>query len=397
MLVVLALVFSNCTNNQEEPFIPEITQKEQNLVESSNTFGFGLFDQVVSEKADQNVFVSPLSVSIALGMAYNGAKGETATAMQTTLGYEGLSQLEINQGYLTLLQILTNLDPKVTMEIANSVWCRLGIPFLADFIERLEDFFAALVSELDFSAPGAANTINNWVAESTHDKIEKIVDDPISDHLVMFLINAIYFKGDWTYQFDKKDTYDGEFNTLSGTKTVPTMHLHQELDYVENEDFQAVSLPYGDGFFSMMVILPKPEKDIDSLISEMSPENWITWQSQLVSQEGYLYLPKFELEFEASLKEVLKAMGMEIAFNEIEADFTGMSPLTDLFISDVKHKTYVKVDEEGTEAAAVTSVEVGITSMPEGFQMRVDRPFIFVIFDKHTDALLFMGKIVEPK
>jgi serine protease inhibitor len=378
----------------EGPNVRDLTVVEQSLVESANRFGFELFSEVISQSDGGDVFISPLSVSLALGMTANGARNETEAAMHTTLGYSGLTAAEINEGYRGLIDYLVNLDPRVAMEIANSIWYRQGFEVLQEFIEVNRTFFDALVRALDFADPGAADTINAWVADKTHGKIEEIVDCPISDDTVMFLINAIYFKGTWTYQFDPKDTADETFHAPGGDKTVKMMRLHGELSYQQNADFQAVDLPYGHELFSMSVFLPAGGQSVDDLAEALTDENWAAWMEGFAIEEVELSLPRFELEYQQVLNDVLKALGMEVAFS-YAADFTGINPAGELFISRVKHKTYVKVNEEGTEAAAVTSVEMGIRAATP-ITMCVDRPFLFVIHDKHSKAILFMGKIVDP-
>lgn len=375
----------------------EMTQQEIQVGNAANDFGFQLFREVVAESAEPNVFISPLSVSLALGMAYNGAAGTTETAMRQTLGFDQLTLSEINDAYRGLIDQLRVLDPKVKMEIANSVWYRDGFSVDSDFIQRNQTFFDAEVQGLDFAAPGAAGTINDWVADKTHNKITEIVDDPIGQELVMFLINAVYFKGTWTTEFDPADTTQQSFTTdTAGTVQVPMMNLHSDLSCLDTQDFQLVDLPYGDGYFRMAVILPRPGVDVDSVATQMDGTTWAGWMGQLTEQEADLSMPRFELEYETSLAESLKALGMGVAFDGSQADFSGINPTADLYISDVKHKTYVKVDEEGTEAAAVTSVEFGVTSVPSYFTMVVNRPFLVVIHDTHTQTMLFMGRIGDP-
>ncbi len=390
---LLALWVLACST-EEGPNVRDLTATEQNLVESANRFGFELFSEVVSQSDGGNVFISPLSVSLALGMTANGARNETEAAMHTTLGYSGLTAAEINEGYRGLIDYLVNLDPRVQMEIANSIWYRRGFEVLQEFIEVNRTFFDAVVRALDFADPGAADTINAWVADKTHGKIEEIVDSPIDDNTVMFLINAIYFKGTWTYQFDPADTTDETFHAPDDDKTVKMMHMHGDLSYQQNADFQAVDLPYGHELFSMSVFLPAGGQSVDDLAAALTDENWAAWMEGFAVEEVELSMPRFELEYQQVLNDVLKALGMEVAFSGA-ADFTGISPAGDLFISRVKHKTYVKVNEEGTEAAAVTSVEMGNRAATP-ITMRVDRPFLFVIHDKHSKAMLFMGKILDP-
>jgi serine protease inhibitor len=390
--IILTLAVWACSP-EEGPHVRDLTAAEQSLVESANRFGFELFSEVISQSAGQNVFISPLSVSLALGMTVNGARNDTEAAMRTTLGYSGLTADEINEGYRGLIDYLVNLDPKVQMEIANSIWYRQGFEVLQEFIDVNTTFFDAVVRALDFADPGAADTINAWVADKTHGKIEEIVDSPINGDTVMFLINAIYFKGTWTYQFDPEDTADGTFHAPDGDQTVKMMHMHGDLSYQQNADFQAVDLPYGHELFSMSVFLPSGGQSVDDLAVKFTSANWAAWMDGFEVEEVELSMPRFELEYELVLNDVLIALGMGAAFSAA-ADFTGINLAGGLFITMVKHKTYVKVNEEGTEAAAVTSVTIEDSAV--GTFMNVDRPFLFVIHDKNSKAMMFMGKIVNP-
>jgi serpin B len=398
VLLLIGITFTKCEHNPVAPKARDLTALEKRLVESDNKFGLKLFNKIIQEKKDQNVFISPLSVSMALGMTLNGADGETKEAMAQTLEFAGMSTEEINQSYPSLIELLTQLDPKVVFQIANSIWYRQQMTFEQEFINLNKTYFDAVVRALDFNDPNSVNIINDWVKENTNGKIEKIVD-AIDPEIVMFLINAIYFKGTWTYEFDKDLTQDDLFNLPDGSqKSYKMMRLTGELQYFENEAFQAVDLPYGDEFFSMTILLPKPQVDLDSLISEIDQATWNQWMASFTTQTVDLSFPKFKLEYKILLNETLKAMGMTIAFEPYQADFTKMyTGPENLFISKVKHKTYVEVNEEGTEAAAVTSVEVGATSAgPSAISMRVNRPFIFVIRENRSQTILFIGKIVEP-
>jgi len=400
--VLLAIAVLQCSNNPtaaDRVASRELTASEKLLVESNDRFGLKLFKEIVREEKDKNIFISPLSVSMALGMTYNGAAGTTREAMQKTLELSGLTIEEVNKSYKSLLELLSQLDPKVRFQVANSIWYRKGMSFEQEFIDLNKAYFDALVSELDFDDPKAAETINGWVDENTNGRITQIVDPPIDPMMVMFLINAIYFKGTWTYEFDKELTKDADFFLAGGSKSrCKLMTREGEFQYFENSDFQAIDLPYGDGDFTMIVFLPRMSKDIDSLIAEFSQENWNRWISGFSERKGTLELPRFTLKYELKLNDVLKALGMTIAFQPFAADFSNMyKGPEDLYISEVKHKTFVEVNEEGTEAAAGTSGGVAMTSVdPTVFWMRVDRPFVFAIRENKSQTLLFMGKIVEP-
>jgi len=294
-----------------------------------------------------------------------------------------------------LIKLLTGLDPEVQFQIANSIWYRQGLTPEEEFINLNKTYFDALVSGLDFSDPNAAKTINAWVDENTNGKIKEIVDSPIDPLIVMFLINAIYFKGTWTYQFDKDQTTDDWFILPDGTgKPCKMMEQRGLYKYFSNDDFQAVDLPYGDGSFSMTIFLPHPQRDIDSLIAKFDHESFNYWISCLsfLSDSFDIYIPKFTLEYELKLNDALQTLGMGIAFSPA-ADFSKMYKDVGVWIDQVIHKTFVQVDEEGTEAAAVTSVSMTY-GPPPGF--RVDRPFVFVIRENQSQTILFIGKIVEP-
>jgi len=335
---------------------------------------------------------------MALGMTYNGANGETQEAMQEVLELSGLRLKEINESYKSLMELLSGLDPKVQFRIANSIWYRLGSTPEEEFVTLCKEYFDALVRAMDFCDPDAAKIINAWVYDNTNGKIEEIVDDPIRSDIVMFLINAIYFKGTWTYQFDEESTKDTLFALPDGTKKPCQMMQQRGLyKHFSNDDFQAVDLPYGDGDFSMTIFLPSPKTDIDSLIAEFTPENLSYWLGCFSSDSGDIYIPKFKLEYDLLLNEVLKTLGMEIAFDGDRADFSRMYKDGGVWIDKVKHKTYVEVNEEGTEAAAATVVVmIEVSPSPSGFHMRVDRPFVFLIRENKSQTILFIGKIVEP-
>lgn len=400
LLLGIGMFLVSCAEHVVSPtekIVRELTVAEKRLVETENKFGFKLFREIVRQEQNKNVFVSPLSVSMALGMTYNGANGSTETAMRQTLGFGDMTLPAINSSYKSLIELLSQLDPKVKFQLANSIWYRQEYTFEPEFINLNQTYFNAVVRGLNFNDPNAAKTINGWVEQSTNGKIKQIVDDPIAWETVMFLINAIYFKGIWTYQFDPQQTRDDQFNLLDGSKkSCRMMNLKADLPYFANAQFQAVDLPYGDADFSMTILLPNPQTPVDALVADLQHENWQLWTKSFAKQTGNLSLPKFTLEYDLTLNEVLKALGMGIAFSPEQADFTKMRQIRDLYISKVKHKTFVEVNEEGTEAAAVTSVEIGRTSIGDSFIMRVNRPFVLVIRENRSQSILFIGKILEP-
>ena len=397
------LLFTGCDEFRVDMFEkkePEIGSVDGSVVTANTKFGFNLFDEIRKTEQGKNIFISPLSISTALAMTLNGASGETEQAMTNTLQLQGLGSESINVGYAGLRQILLTSDPKVTLTIANSLWARQEFSFKPDFLQRNTQFFGAEISTLDFNDPSASKTINQWVDTNTNGKIQKIVGDQIDPRTVLFLINAIYFKGTWQKEFDPSRTREGPFHLANGDeKQVPMMKQQRWYPYYRGENFQAIRLAYGDGQMSMYIFLPDRESDLNILLENLNAEGWENWMSQFHSREVSLVMPKFKLEYGKTLNEPLKALGMDIAFDSRLADFSRMASLEfgNLYIEKVVHKTFVEVNEEGTEAAAATSVEVGVTSVPPPpISFSVDRPFFFAIRDNQTETVLFMGVVVDP-
>ena len=376
-----------------------LTSLEKALVASDNAFGFKLFQSVNRDEAGKSVFISPVSVSMALGMTLNGANGTTRDAMAHTLEFGGMSQVDINTSYRSLIAHLIGLDPKVKFQIANSIWHRPDLNVEQSFKDVNKQNFAAEINSIDFSDPAAAKTINGWVDRNTNGKIKEIVPDPIPSDLVMYLINAIYFKGTWTYRFDTSQTRN-DFFTLADGSRKPCRMMSQggEFFYYADDQLQAIDVPYGDAGFSATILLPKAGTSIETFVGQLTQQQWNTWIGRMSKTKGDIYMPKFKLEYKKKLNDMLVAMGMSIAFTPGAADFRNIDRRGGLFISEVMHKTFVQVDEEGTEAAAVTSVGISRTSIgpSDNFVMRIDRPFIVLIREHHSGTVLFIGKIVEP-
>ncbi len=396
--VLLPFIFIQCSDTITDPNeIRELNEIEKKVVSSSDEFGFNLLKSINEVEGEKNTFISPLSVSMAMGMALNGASGTTYDAMQSILQFNSLTNEEINQAYKSLIELLTQVDQKVKFQIANSIWYRNSMQFEKEFIDINKKYFDAEVAGLNFDDPNSVNRINNWVNVNTNGNINKIIE-LIPQDAIMYLINAIYFKGTWKFEFDKKNTQEDLFTLSNGDKVNCQMMAQQneKFSYYANANFQAIDLPYGEGNFSMTIILPNADKTTNEIINQLNIENWNSWLSNFSEQTGALQLPKFKLEKEYKLNDILAALGMEIAFSYY-ADFTNLYKPGGVFISEVKHKTFVDVNEEGTEAAAVTSVELSYKSVGVGgFFMRVDRPFIFVIREKNSGSFLFMGKIINP-
>ena len=399
--VLVLLLFAGCDAFNKSSIEPDMSSIDDRVVTANTEFGFNLFDEIRKTEQGKNMFISPFSVSVALAMTLNGAAAETEQAMTNTLQLQGLNSESINAGYAGLQQTLLTSDPKVTLTIANSLWARQDVPFKQDFLQRNTEFSGAEISTLDFSDPSASKTINQWVDTQTRGKLKKIVSDAIDPDTVLFLINAIYFKGTWQTKFDPSETRDGIFYLATGAqKQIPMMSRTGDYSYYANYDanFQALSLPYGSGRTSMYIFLPSRESDLDAFLEHLNAERWEQWISEFYQEEVYLALPKFKLEYEKRLNDPLKALGMEVAFSPSRADFGRMAPLEmldgNLYIGEVLQKAVVEVNEEGTEATAATKVEVKQESAPPMFI--VDHPFFFAIRDNQTKTVLFMGVLMEP-
>ena len=376
-----------------------LTPSEQIVIARSNTFGFDLLREVDArrESDEPNTILSPLSASMALGMALEGAEGETFTEMQAALGFQDLTREEINASYGGLLDLLLNLDPAVEVGIANSAWSREEFPFKSGYFDAITSSFQAVVRELDFDDPGAKDIINQWVREQTNGRIEEIVEE-IGPLDILFLINAVYFNGDWTTQFKKGDTHQASFHLEDGsTVSVPMMSGSiEEVGFAWLDGGRRVAeLPYGGQAFGMVVVLPGSGETVDDLITALDDGAWATWMDALHLEKVMVQMPKFELEWGGLLNDALKAMGMERAFQPFQADFSRMTPAPDAHISRVRQKTYMRVDEEGTEAAAATSVAISLESMPPG--ITVDRPYLLAIRERLSGAILFLGAIRDPR
>ncbi|MBT3751651.1 MAG: serpin family protein [Bacteroidetes bacterium] len=396
IIALLFITFVSCNKDDVgEPKPLNLPLKSQELIESDNAFGINLFRTVLAnEEAEKNIMISPLSVSLALSMTYNGAEGETKLAMEQVMEMTGLSLEEINQLNKQLVDALLAHDPQVILEIANSIWYRNDFTILPDFISRNENYYNAAVRALDFSDPATIDVINDWVSEKTHEKIDKIVEQITPDSF-MFLINAIYFKGAWRYEFDKKATVDGPF-FLNGEQSVevPMMKMEVDANMLQNDLFTALELPYGKGNWSMFLFVPNYDKEIKDVVESFTTQNWNVWMNGFTEMKDVsVNLPKFKFAYEISLKEALMGMGMEVAFTNA-ADFSGILEGGQLLINDVKHKTFIEVDEEGTEAAAVTSVEINLTSIGNYFS--ANKPFLYAIAEKSSGTILFVGRVMNP-
>lgn len=410
-LLLLLAVVAGCQSSPSSPgqgapppkisALPRtLTAGEQGIVAAGNAFGPTLLARVNATRGADNVFISPLSASMALGMVLNGAAGATYDEMRAALGFGSMTRPEIIAAYRDLISLLRGLDPKVDFRIANSVWYRDSFsPAVAPvFLSEAKEYFDATTAGLDFARPAAVQTINDWVKARTNGKIDSIIDS-ISQEIVMLLVNAIYFKGDWREGFDKSKTANAPFTTGSGSQvSVPMMHRTDTMRVGQFDGRTVVDLGYGGDAFSMTIVLPRAGESVNALVANLTPALWSSAVSSLAPGDVELSMPRFALKWEAELNDALKAMGMPTAFVAGGADFTRLSPTMgrELYISYVKQKTYVDVNEVGTEAAAVTGVGIGITSVPLRTVVNVNRPFVFAIRERLSGTILFLGKVVAP-
>lgn len=398
--LVATLLMVSCSKSTEIQPVNNLTttEKSAKIIAADNQFGIELFQKVhASVKEPKNMMVSPLSVSLALGMVYNGTAGNTRLQMEQMLHKSGLSADDINQSYNQLVAGLISHDSKVELSISNAIFYRTTFSVKPDFISTNQKYYEAEVSGLDFTkTTETLNKINGWVNTKTKRKIDKIISQ-VNPEDIMYLLNAIYFNGEWKYSFDTKNTANLPFTREDKTVVqVPTMNIEKPFNYYSNSSFKLLEMPYGSGKYSMLVFLPESGKKVDDVISEMNPENLTTWFSKMTEQKKEVFLPKFEYKFDNSLKDELSVLGMTDAFSDATANLSGISDAAKLVITEVMHKTYIKVDERGTEAAAVTGITVGTTSMPVDNSFRADHPFVFVIREKDTNAILFVGKVMNP-
>lgn len=406
LIIVYILAFaglSSCSkdNGREPDLTPEnlqLTAKSSEVIAYNNEFGVELFTKVATEE-DNNLMLSPLSASAALTMLLNGCAGDTYDQLKGTLKYpETMSISEINEVYKSLVTQLLEVDPKVKLALANAIFYRNGFSVKSPFLSTMDTDFNAEIAGLDFSLPSALTTINKWAGDNTNGKIPKVLNE-ISPDAVMFIMNALYFKGDWSYQFDKDLTADRAFHTSSSNSVqVRTMKGEIGSRVTSGTGYSAIEMPYGQTNFTMVVIVP--EGTLNDFYPSFTAEKWNTITSGLDAQTDFgkmtVYMPKYKFSYEKYLNDQLQSMGMLDAFNPDLADLSGIADAS-IFVSFVKQNTFVEVDEEGTEAAAVTTIGIELTSMPpQPREFVIDKPFVFAIRERTTNTLLFIGQVTNP-
>ena len=375
----------------------ELTVMQTKKVDADNRFAFNMFREVWGLSNQPNTFFSPLSLNMALGMLYNGASGETRAEMAKVLGMADFTETEINDYYQKISQALQKIDPLTDISIANSIWYSEGFTVKKPFIEINQKYFDAVVNPLNFNRLDAANIINKWCADKTNDKIKEIIQSPIQGDVMMYLINALYFKSKWQFEFDKRNTKLDDFTKdQNQKKKVNMMEQTKTLPYYADQYMQCVEMPYGNQSFSMIAILPANNMNIDQLINHLDDVTWQKVVNNLQEQNVWLKLPRFKIECELPLNRPVQNVGMKRIF---DGGFTNISNRP-LFVSDIKQKTFVEVNEEGTEAAAVSSISirtVSITVTPERIPFFANRPFLYIIKEKSTGVILFIGRMDDPK
>ena len=421
-LLAIALIVSCAKPMQEEPIVDPIEGQEPEqkaspteiawarnillqpqstkILEQSNSFAFNFF-KAVSKKQNQNLFLSPYSVSAVLGMLYNGANGKTKDEIAKILGMSDYTPEEVNQYYRELTKALLEVDPSSSLSFANAVWVNKGISIKGSFAEINKTYYDAEANTLDFTQSSAIQTVNDWCKEKTKGTIPKILES-IDPSTLAILANAIYFKSFWTHDFDKSKTVEKPFHNINGTTSrISMMHQKQmDLNYVQMDRCGMLICPYANTAFAMNLILPVEGEDLDTLIEDLDASTWQVMMTHYSSAKVTFSMPRFKIESDLQeLKDILAAMGMPSAFSD-DADFSAMFEGVQTYISQVIQKSYISVDEDGTEASAVTLAHmqgsvIDPLPTPPTVEMILDRPFIFAITEKSTGAILFMGKVTS--
>ena len=373
------------------------------VVGANNQFALDLYSKYKSEKG--NIFFSPYSISTALAMTYEGAKGQTAEEMQDVF-YFPENDDERRSGYAGLYNELNKKDKEYKLSTANALWAQQDFVFLDNYFDIVEEYYGGKVTNLDFirKAEESRTIINDWVEDNTNDKIKDLIPSGVINSMTkLILTNAIYFKGEWVKQFNKDYTSDQDFRVASDEVVkVPMMQCaydEAEFNYTENSELQILELPYSGDDLSMLIFLPKDD-NITTFEDSITVERLTKWKKDLREQEVNVFIPRFKFETKYFMADTLKEMGMPTAFSADSADFSGMTGKRDLFISAVIHQAFVEVNEEGTEAAAATAVVMELTSVAEPAPIptfRADHPFVFMIQEKETGSILFMGRVSDPR
>jgi serine protease inhibitor len=400
MLVISCNPLMDTDIGPVEPNLRQMTASETEMVQSNAEFAIRFFQEMEKENLE-NYFTGPFSIHQALSMAMNGNEGEILQEYLDVLAYHGLSKEEANQAVKSLTAYLKEVDPKVKVNIANGIWYRDGLLVQTDFKSAMQNYYNANISALDFIEPNAHQVINNWIASQTNDLIKNMLDG-IPREAVMYLVNAIYFKGDWKYQFDPQKTKKEPFYTESGaTIQVDMMESKGKvgLKIGGNASVNYLEIPYSTGQYQMAIIQPQ-SGSLSSILPEITAENLTFWSENAREASVILKMPKFKMKHkENNLRVKLENMGLVTPFSPNSDNFTKIFEGTfpPMLISRVIHEAIIEVDEKGTEAAAATIIEIGVTSMPSGPTIiTLDKPYYFLIKEKSSGAILFLGKLGSP-
>ncbi|MEK3901456.1 serpin family protein [Paenibacillus sp. FSL R7-0179] len=370
------------------------------LAESSNQLGVKLFSQLWKQGGG-NLTISPYSVAAALALAYNGSAGETAEELGKLLGYAPGERQKLNIGHQSLMKLLNHGEPGMELKIANSVWGMKGLPLRKDYLGTGKDFYDAQINTTDLAAEKSVKEINGWVADHTGDKIQEMLTEPPGPQAVAVLVNALYFKGGWTDVFEEEATKQADFYPPDGPAVqVMMMKRGGMFEYAAHEDWQAVKLPYGEGQLEMVVVLPGEQASLAELVSHLE-QGTLPLDEGFSSTPGTLLLPRFTASYGTELSKALQALGVKLAFDPNRGDFSLMADLDDpIYFAQVIHRTYIDVNEQGTEAAASTLIQMDAGAAPPAdkpFEMNVNRPFLYAIRDTQTGVVLFLGAIENPQ
>jgi len=379
--------------NKQSDKIAESVDK--NLVDSNTDFAIKIFKELSNEDKNINIFISPISISIAAAMVYNGAKNLTQQEIAEALEFKDYNMEEFNSSFKVLLSSMSDIDEMVQLYTGNSIWCRKDFNVEKNFTDLIGNYYNASIYNEDFNSPDTAGKINNWVSEATEGKITRIVNTETLKGIVMYLVNAIYFKGQWKNKFKVENTKEDDFFLIDkNIKKVQMMTDNEKYKYCKGDNFQLIRMPYGRDKTAMYVFLPDEDIGINDFVNSLSRELLNKYISESLSTEAVLKFPKFNIEYGAkSLVEPLKNLGMVNAFDGSKADFSSIAPL--MVISQIEHKAIIEVNEEGTVAAAASSFAMGATAV-RPVEFIVNRPFVLLIMDDRTGNILFIGKILEP-
>lgn len=403
LLAVSILPLCGCsTQKQPQPDEPakplDLTTKSQEFIRLGNNFSFAFLDRVQAE-AKTDYVISPLSLQILLGMILDGAQGETEAQICKVLGYGAGETEAVNLFCKSMLQQLPAMDPKTTLKMANAIFVDEGWPLKKSYMDDVKQYYSAEIANLPFSDNQTSLArINGWCSDHTNQLIPKILDS-VDPNMLAYLLNALYFKSQWAHQFPKAATGKEVFTDESGGQGgAQMMRLNESFAYTETKVFQAVKLPYGNGAFSMTVLLPKKGSKVSDVTAALTKTDWNELRADMVSCTVDLWLPKFETTFHIHLNELLSAMGMPAAFDAEKAEFKGMSEYA-LYLSFVQQDAVIKVDEEGAEAAAISSAGMmkETAFIPDDqVVFHADHPFIYLITENSSGAVLFAGRFSKP-